>query len=121
MRRFCLAMLFCPFCGTLLLLEKGGANSSARFFCCTCPYIVGISSVLTQTRDFGPMQRQVVTQGESFGDGTVEGTHTTEARCRAEDCDSRKAFYAQLQMRSADEPPTTFFKCVKCALQWRED
>ncbi|KIV79247.1 hypothetical protein PV11_06816 [Exophiala sideris] len=40
--------------------------------------------------------------------------------CPNEKCDSKKAYFYQLQTRSADEPPTSFFKCVACAKQWRE-
>ena len=35
-------------------------------------------------------------------------------------CQSKKAYFYQLQTRSADEPPTSFYKCVACAKQWRE-
>jgi len=27
----------------------------------------------------------------------------------------------QIQIRSADEPMTTFYKCTKCSYQWREN
>ncbi|KAJ4517652.1 RNA polymerase III C11 subunit [Exophiala dermatitidis] len=40
--------------------------------------------------------------------------------CPNEKCDSNKAYFYQLQTRSADEPPTSFFKCVECGKQWRE-
>jgi len=56
--------------------------------------------------------------------------------CPNETCDSKKAYFYQLQTRSADEPPTSFFKvcrpcygicpaadivqCVECGKQWRE-
>ena len=32
-----------------------------------------------------------------------------------------RAYYQQLQIRSADEPMTTFYKCTSCGLRWRED
>jgi DNA-directed RNA polymerase subunit M/transcription elongation factor TFIIS len=35
-------------------------------------------------------------------------------------CQSKKAYFYQLQTRSADEPPTSFYKCVACGKQWRE-
>lgn len=40
--------------------------------------------------------------------------------CPNENCDGREAYYKQAQIRSADEPMTTFFRCVKCGHDWRE-
>lgn len=53
----------------------------------------------------------------------AEGGQVITVPCQNEQagCDSRKAFYIQVQMRSADEPPSTFFRCVKCGFQWRQD
>jgi DNA-directed RNA polymerase III subunit RPC11 len=36
-------------------------------------------------------------------------------------CGNDRAYYQQLQIRSADEPMTTFYKCTSCGLRWRED
>ena len=36
-------------------------------------------------------------------------------------CGNDHAYYQQLQIRSADEPMTTFFKCTACGMRWRED
>ena len=33
-------------------------------------------------------------------------------------CKKRKCTYYQLQTRSADEPMTTFVRCVECGNQW---
>jgi len=35
-------------------------------------------------------------------------------------CENPKAHYWLQQTRSADEPPTQFFRCVKCKHVWRE-
>ena len=35
-------------------------------------------------------------------------------------CDHNKAETWQIQMRSADEPSTHFFRCLKCKFTWRE-
>lgn len=42
-------------------------------------------------------------------------------RCKNENCDSTQAYFRQVQIRSADEPMTTFYKCVKCNQDWREN
>jgi DNA-directed RNA polymerase III subunit RPC11 len=62
----------------------------------------------------------------------------TEVNCREEKCDNREAYFRQVQIRSADEPMTTFYKvclmllywelhwltstqCTRCASEWREN
>lgn len=35
-------------------------------------------------------------------------------------CEGMKAYYWLQQTRSADEPPTQFFKCTICGHTWRE-
>jgi len=35
-------------------------------------------------------------------------------------CEHNKAYWWLQQTRSADEPPTQFFRCVKCNHVWRE-
>ncbi|PNS20089.1 transcription factor S [Sphaceloma murrayae] len=40
---------------------------------------------------------------------------------KAHNCPSTEAYFRQLQIRSADEPMTTFYKCVKCTKEWREN
>ena len=41
--------------------------------------------------------------------------------CGNKQCGCTKAYYRQMQIRSADEPMTTFYKCVECGTQWREN
>jgi DNA-directed RNA polymerase subunit M len=35
-------------------------------------------------------------------------------------CQNNRAYYWLIQTRSADEPPTQFFRCTKCNHVWRE-
>lgn len=53
---------------------------------------------------------------------TIEGNETelpvTVKMCPK--CECTKAYYFLRQTRSADEPPTQFFKCTKCGYSWRE-
>lgn len=43
---------------------------------------------------------------------------TTDKPCSK--CGNEKAYYWLIQTRSIDEPPTQFFRCVKCKHVWRE-
>jgi DNA-directed RNA polymerase subunit M len=42
----------------------------------------------------------------------------TERECPK--CAHKQAWYWLQQTRSADEPPTQFFRCTKCKTVWRE-
>lgn len=35
-------------------------------------------------------------------------------------CEHPRAYYMQIQIRSADEPSSIFYKCCSCGHQWRE-
>ncbi|MBI2578600.1 MAG: transcription factor S [Candidatus Aenigmarchaeota archaeon] len=43
---------------------------------------------------------------------------TTDKECPK--CKHGKAYWWLIQTRSADEPPTQFFRCIKCRHVWRE-
>jgi DNA-directed RNA polymerase subunit M len=43
-----------------------------------------------------------------------------ETNKECEKCGNKNAWYWLIQTRSADEPPTQFFKCTKCGHIWRE-
>ncbi|XP_055328990.1 DNA-directed RNA polymerase III subunit RPC10-like [Paramacrobiotus metropolitanus] len=47
------------------------------------------------------------------------GRNETESTCPK--CNHKRAYYHQMQTRSADEPMTIFYKCVSCGNQWREN
>ena len=48
----------------------------------------------------------------------VEMLPKTTVQCPK--CDNNEAFWWMQQTRSADEPPTRFYKCTKCNHTWRE-
>ncbi|KAI8544922.1 hypothetical protein RHMOL_Rhmol07G0003000 [Rhododendron molle] len=56
-----------------------------------------------------------------FSKDDMKNGPTTEATCP--NCSFGKAVFQQLQIRSADEPMSTFYWCLneKCGQQWRED
>jgi DNA-directed RNA polymerase III subunit RPC11 len=133
-----------------------------RFECLTCPYQFVIQKQYFERK---PIKKKEVedilggkgawdnvdkTQGESFygvgekGRGIWEGRIFTgwmradflAVQCPNERCRNDEAYWYQLQIRSADEPMTAFYKvcfakvcggssansrqCTKCSKEWRE-
>ena len=111
-------MLFCPFCGTLLLVDR--SETSFRYYCGTCCYVQPVRSILTTTTTFDSSHKRLVATADA--DAALEGGQIATTRCESgTECAGDKAYYVQMQMRSADEPPTTFYKCITCGFQWRQD
>lgn len=73
-----------------------------RFFCQTCPYLFQINDKVEKKV---PLQRKQV-DDVLGGDEAWENVDQTETRCPH--CEFNKAYFMQIQIRSADEPSTTF-------------
>ena len=54
-------------------------------------------------------------------EGVIHLAYTCAVSANCPKCTNRRAYYQQLQIRSADEPMTTFYKCTECGFRWRED
>ncbi|OLL23994.1 DNA-directed RNA polymerase III subunit RPC10 [Neolecta irregularis DAH-3] len=55
------------------------------------------------------------------GEKAWDNVDRTDAQCPNDSCNNQRAYFFQLQIRSADEPSSTFYKCTECAHQWREN
>lgn len=106
-------VFFCPTCGNILLTEHG-PSSSLRLFCRTCPYIFNVNQKITSRVTLQRKQIDDVLGGEE----AWKNVDQTDAIC--DKCGNRRAYFFQIQIRSADEPMSIFFKCTKCSHQWRE-
>ena len=105
-------MLFCPTCGNILLIEKG--SGAIRYFCKTCPYIFNVNQKLTRIVTFDDKKEEDLIIGEKE---EYENVGTVEIACIK--CGNNKAYYKEIQLRSADEATTQFYKCTKCGVEWR--
>ena len=108
------AMHFCPPCGNLLQLEAV-ESGNLRFYCQTCPYVYMLK---TSVSSEVPLEHKAV-DDVLGGPEAWKNADQTDANCPK--CTSRRAYFQQLQIRSADEPMTAFYKCVECGFRWRED
>ena len=85
-----------------------------RFLCQTCPYIQTVRHAISKKL---PLTRKKV-DDVLGGEDAWKNVDQTDAPCP--DCGHGKAYYMQIQIRSADEPMTTFYKCVKCGKTWND-
>jgi len=119
-------MWFCPLDGTLLQITTSSSSaanggtpheSSTKhiFACTTCPYSQQIKR--PQIQKSYPTNRKKV--DDILGGTTAwENVDRTMAVCPA--CNHNEAYFMQMQIRSADEPMSVFYKCVKCSHQWND-
>ena len=112
-------MQFCPHDGTLLqvnVADRDTPASTLRFFCPLCPYIHAPTRKHVLKVPTTPKKIDDIMGGAA----AWENVDRTAVTCPL--CAHGEAFFMQLQIRSADEPMTTFFKCSKvgCGHRWNE-
>jgi DNA-directed RNA polymerase III subunit RPC11 len=88
-----------------------------RFFCQTCAYIQNIDVPITKKL---PLARKKV-DDVLGGEEAWANVDQTDASCPAIGCANKRAYFMQIQIRSADEPMTTFYKCTKCQKTWNSN
>ncbi|MBI4170172.1 MAG: transcription factor S [Candidatus Aenigmarchaeota archaeon] len=68
------------------------------------------------------MDAKIVTQKEKQDVIVFENNEPdlpkTEKQC--DHCGNNEAYFWLIQTRASDEPPTQFFRCIKCRHVWRE-
>lgn len=77
-----------------------------RLECRTCPYEYAIATPLFSRREFARKEKEDVFGGP----GAWDNAQKTKVQCPTEGCDGGEAAFFQVQIRSADEPMTSFFK-----------
>ncbi|TYH06328.1 hypothetical protein ES288_A08G148000v1 [Gossypium darwinii] len=109
-------MEFCPTCGNMLQYELPHMGRPSRFFCPTCPYVCHLENKVKIKRRQHLVKKEIepVFNKEDMKMGGSE----TDATCPS--CSHGRALFSQVQIRSADEPATTFYQCLKCKKMWRE-
>ncbi|XP_020583927.1 DNA-directed RNA polymerase III subunit RPC10-like [Phalaenopsis equestris] len=111
-----LAMDFCPNCANLLDIEAASGNQKTRFTCLTCPYVYPIKTKIV--REIKLVRKEIE---PIFEADDMKYAPKTAATCPK--CHNGEAYFRQIQIRSADEPMTTFYRCCNdnCRFDWRED
>jgi len=108
-------MEFCDKCGSVLEPQKKGTK--IILVCRKC----GKKKSTIKKGDYKmsistgkkPEKIIVVEKTKNF-----EALPTTKVECPK--CNNKKAYWWMQQTRASDEPPTRFYRCVKCKHTWRE-
>lgn len=85
-------------------------NTKNRLECRTCPYELPITEPIYSRRTFPKKERDDIFGGPQAWDNADK----TKTQCPAEGCEGAEAAFFQVQIRSADEPMTTFLKVRYC-------
>ncbi|KAF8445175.1 hypothetical protein BGX38DRAFT_1094747 [Terfezia claveryi] len=109
-------LLFCPNCSNCLTVSRTPTSGQNRLECRTCPYEFALTRRYYERK---PMKRKQV-DDVMGGEGAWDNVDNTEAQCPVHECGGDRAYFYMVQIRSADEPMTTFYKCTKCGHRWRE-
>ena len=100
----------CKKCGSMMVPEKKTKNIVLKCMKCGHEEKKEIKAFkITEA----PKKEKIITIDEDSTELPV-----TVKMCPK--CECTKAYYFLRQTRSADEPPTQFFKCAKCGYSWRE-
>jgi DNA-directed RNA polymerase subunit M len=101
-------MKFCPKCGSLLIPKDG------LLVCESCGY----SEKVEKPEEYTLAKKVEEKGGVEVIEEERKPLPTTRTTCPA--CGNSTAYWWILQTRSADEPPTRFYRCTKCGKTWRE-
>ncbi|RDX53466.1 hypothetical protein OH76DRAFT_1432507 [Lentinus brumalis] len=113
-------MLFCPNCANLLVISaETGYN---KWACNTCAYEFPLTK--QACRPFSRMTSRTKLKRKVVDDvlgGEDQWKHADSTTATCPKCDNGRAYFYQLQIRSADEPMTTCSRCTACGNNWREN
>ena len=112
-------MTFCPKCGAILS-SKRQKDGTISIVCLTCGHTESIDK---KNRHRFREKQKVSTQKKmetiiiENDDGQPRTAAMVNEQCPK--CGKTPVYSWQMQTRSADEPPTTFFRCPACGHSWR--
>ena len=96
------------------MIEEG--PDRYRWGCNTCPYIYNVTKKMIFSHY--PAMKEV--DDVLGGSAAWENVDATDVVCPK--CENNRAYFMQIQTRSADEPMTIFYKCTNsdCGYRWKE-
>jgi DNA-directed RNA polymerase III subunit RPC11 len=99
-----LTTIVCPTCANILTVCSDGSTN--RLECRTCPFQQAITTPIYSRRVYERQEKEDVFGGP----GAWDNADKARAQCPKDECVGDEAAFFQVQIRSADEPMTSFFK-----------
>jgi len=105
-------MQFCPKCGSIMIVKE--QKGKKLLVCRKCGYKLKAAKKITikETIEKKPMDSVVMIE--------KQGEALPKVKQICPKCGNKEAYWWVQQTRSADEAPTTFYRCTKCGHTWRE-
>ena len=103
----------CPKCGSLMTPKKN-KRGEIILVCRKCGYRMKQNRKIRISSGVKNRKREIIVLERRELEDSLPKTHTICPKCGNDE-----AYYWMQQTRSADEPPTIFYKCTKCGYQWR--
>ncbi|GAA56632.1 DNA-directed RNA polymerase III subunit RPC10 [Clonorchis sinensis] len=117
---FWMPVLFCPLCHSLLMVEESANCYSLNCSTPCCSYQWFVTQPLVQEHKPRQDVRLRLEEDAVFSiDDQYSSSAQIEEKCPK--CGHNRAYFVQMQTRSADEPSTTKYSCMKCRHIWTEN
>ncbi len=109
---------FCPRCGSVMLPEV--RDGKRVLVCRNCGYVEEIAEEglyrFESKAERTPKDKIIVVDANQPPPTAV----VLKGQVRCPRCGHDEVMFWMMQTRSADEPPTRFYKCMRCGYSWRE-
>lgn len=102
-------MKFCPKCEARLKID----SSQSEFVCPKCGYAEKGTKTVKQAKE------EDVAASINVLDEREKTETLPVVKIECAKCGNNEAVWWMLQTRSADEPTTQFYRCIKCSYTWR--
>ncbi len=110
---------YCPRCGAVLYPRV--RDGVKELFCRRCGYTEPLDSgeevyKIKSRVERSPKDKTIIIEGDQ-----VPATASLlKGQITCPKCGGDEVYYWMMQTRSADEPPTRFYRCKRCGYTWRE-
>ena len=102
---------FCEKCGSIMVPVKKGSTHYMK--CRGCG-----KEIKKEMKSLKIVEEKIKSSGIPVIEHDTTLLPLTDKECPS--CEHDRAYWWLQQTRSADEPPTQFFRCEKCKHTWRE-